>query len=171
MRNKRKDDIHKITTWLANNHGIIVLEALKTKNMMKSARGTIENPGKNVKAKSGLNRSIADEAWYLFEQLLKYKIERLGGSLAYVDPKYTSQQCSKCKYISSKNRISQSNFKCKSCGYNVNADLNASKNILSRYLQAAGHAVIACGERIRLLSVNQELVMRKLCAEDFSVLI
>ena len=70
MKNKRKDELHKITTYLANNHGIVVLEALKTKNMMKSAKGTVENPGKNVKAKSGLNRSIADEAWHLLQRLL-----------------------------------------------------------------------------------------------------
>jgi len=169
MGNKRKDDMHKITTWLANNHGIIVLEALKTKNMMKSARGTIENPGKNVKAKSGLNRSIADEAWYLFEQLLKYKMDWRGGSVAYVDPRYTSQQCSRCKHISKNNRKSQSNFTCEKCGYKSNADLNASKNILNRYIKAAGHAVIACGERAKVLSVNQELVMRKMGTEVSSV--
>lgn len=168
MRNKRKDDVHKITTWLANNHGIIVLEALKTSNMMKSARGTIEDPGKNVKAKSGLNRSIADEAWNLFEQLLAYKMSWRGGRVAYVDPRYTSQQCSMCKHTSKNNRKSQSNFTCMRCGYKANADLNASKNILNRYLEAAGHAVIACGERTRVLSVNQELVMRKSTVE-FSI--
>ena len=161
MRNKRKDDLHKITTWLANNHGIIVLELLDTKNMMKSARGTIENPGKNVKAKSGLNRSIADEAWALFERLLTYKMEWRGGRVVYVDPRYTSQQCSLCKHISRSNRKTQSNFTCEKCGYQANADFNASKNILNRYLGAAGHAVVACGERALVLSMNQELKMRK----------
>jgi len=161
IANKRKDDLHKITTWLANNHGIIVLEALETKNMMKSAKGTIENPGKNVAAKSGLNRSIADEAWYLFEQLLTYKMEWRGGRVEYVDPKYTSQQCSACKYISKNNRKSQALFVCEACGHRVNADLNASKNILNKYLEAAGHAVTACGERTLVLSANQELGSRK----------
>ena len=161
MRNKRKDDLHKITTWLANNHGIIVLELLEIKNMMKSARGTVDNPGKNVQAKSGLNRSIADEAWALFEQLLKYKMDWQGGIVVYVDPKYTSQQCSECKHISKNNRRSQSNFTCESCGYKANADFNASRNILNRYLEAAGHAVVACGDRTRVLSMNQELRTRK----------
>ncbi len=161
MRNKRKDDIHKITTWLANNHGIIVLEALKTKNMMKSAKGTIEDPGKNVKAKSVLNRLISDEAWNLFEALLTYKIEWRGGAVAYVDPRHTSQMCSQCGHTARENRRSQACFKCEKCAYKINADLNASKNILNRYIQAAGHAVIACGERTRVLSVKQELVYRK----------
>ena len=161
MANKRKDDMHKITTRLANNHGIVVLEKLQTKSMMKSARGTIDNPGKNVKAKSGLNRSIADEAWNLFEQLLTYKMEWRGGKVEYVDPKYTSQECSKCKHISKKNRKSQSAFECERCGYKVNADLNASKNILHKYLEAAGHAVIACGRRAKVLFLNQELENRK----------
>jgi putative transposase len=138
-----------------------VLEALQTKNMMKSAQGTIENPGKNVKAKSGLNRSIADEAWSLFEQLLKYKLDWRGGQLVYVDPKHTSQQCSQCKHISKNNRKSQARFECIKCRYQANADLNASKNVLNRYLVAAGHAVIACGERTKVLSTNQELVTRK----------
>ena len=160
IANKRRDDIHKITTWLANNHGIIVLEALKTKNMIKSARGTVENPGKNVTAKSGLNRSIVDEAWYLFEQLLKYKLEWRGGRLEFVDPKHTSQQCFQCKYISKNNRKSQAKFVCERCGYKANADLNASRNILSRYLKAVGHAVIACGRRAKVLYLSQELENR-----------
>jgi len=161
MANKRKDDMHKITTWLANNHGIIVLEALETKNMMRSAKGTVENPGKNVKAKSGLNRSIADEAWYLFQQLLEYKMDWRGGKVVYVDPKHTSQKCSRCKHISKNNRKSQASFTCERCGFKINADLNAGKNILSRYLEAAGHAVIACGRRVKILSLNQELEYRK----------
>jgi len=162
IANKRKDDLHKITTWLANSHGIIVLEALKTNNMMRSAKGTVENPGKNVAAKSGLNRSIADEAWYLFQQLLEYKMAWRGGKVAYVDPRYTSQKCSACKYASKTNRRSQSEFVCEACGYAVNADLNASRNILNRYLEAAGHAVTACGRRVKVLSLNQELANRKL---------
>ena len=160
MKNKRKDELHKITTYLANNHGIVVLEALKTKNMMKSAKGTVENPGKNVKAKSGLNRSIADEAWHLLQRLLEYKMERRGGKVVYVDPKYTSQQCSQCKHVSKNNRKSQAHFVCERCRYTANADLNASRNILNRYLDAAGHAVTACGERTFVLSMNQELVNR-----------
>lgn len=161
IRNKRKDDIHKITTWLANNHGIIVLEELQTKNMMRSAKGTIENPGKNVRAKAALNRLISDEAWNLFETLLAYKMEWRGGTVAHVDPKHTSQMCSQCGHTSKKNRRSQACFKCEECGYKVNADLNASKNILNRYIKAAGHAVLACGERTKVLSMKQELTYRK----------
>jgi putative transposase len=169
IKNVRKDALHKITTYLANNHGIVVLEALDTKNMMKSAKGTVENPGKNVSAKSGLNRSIADEAWGLLQRLLEYKMEWRGGTVAYVDPKNTSRQCSSCKHVSKNNRKSQSRFECEKCGYKANADFNASKNILNKYLEAAGHAVTACGRRVKVLSLNQELRMRKSGTEVSSV--
>ena len=56
--NQRKDAIHKLTSKLAKNHGLVVLEDLAIKNMTKSAKGTRASPGKNVKAKSGLNRVI-----------------------------------------------------------------------------------------------------------------
>ena len=103
-----------------------------------------------MKAKSGLNRSIADEAWHLLQRLLEYKMERRGGKVIYVDPKYTSQQCSQCKHVSKNNRKSQAYFVCERCRY----------NILNRYLEAAGHAVTACGRRTKVLSLNQELVNR-----------
>jgi len=161
MADKRKDDIHKITTQLAKNHGIVVMEDLKTKNMTKSAKGTVENPGSNVRAKSGLNRSILDSAWNMFQRFLEYKMAWSGGRVVYVSPSYTSQRCSECGYTSKENRKTQSGFFCLSCNHESNADLNASKNILKNYLKAAGHAVLACGEGTVVLSVKQELERRK----------
>ena len=99
---------------------------MKTKNLTKSARGTIENPGKNVKQKSGLNRVIQDSGWY--------KLEKFIGERAVVhkvDPKYTSQRCSECGHVSKDNRKTQSEFKCMSCNLEMNADFNASLNILA----------------------------------------
>lgn len=61
ISNVRKDFLHKTSTQLAKSHGLIVMEDLKVGNMSKSSKGTKENPGKNVKAKSGLNRSILDQ--------------------------------------------------------------------------------------------------------------
>lgn len=156
IADKRKDYAHKISTQLANNHSLIVMEDLKIANMTKSARGSLENPGKNVKAKSGLNRSILAQGWYAFQKFIEYKMLWRGGKVVYVDPKYTSQKCSKCGYISKDNRRSQSVFKCIKCEYELNADLNASKNIL-----AEGHSVLACGEKTLVFSVNQELEKRK----------
>lgn len=156
IKNKRKDYIHKKTTQLSKNHGLIVLEKLKINNMSKSAKGTKENPGKNVKAKSGLNRSILDQGWHCFQRFLEYKMKLNGGKVFYINPKNTSNKCSVCGYISKENRKSQSKFECIKCGLKLNADFNASKNIL-----AEGQAVIACGVETLVSTLKQELEMRK----------
>ena len=96
-------------------------------------------PGKNVKAKSGLNKSILDQGWGEFKRQLKYKLEWLDGILIEVNPQYTSQKCSQCGYTNKQNRTTQQSFCCIACQYNEHADINAAKNIL-----AAGHVVIAC---------------------------
>lgn len=137
----RKDFLHKTSTLLSKNHATIVVEDLKVSNMSKSAAGTVEKPGANVAAKSGLNRSILDQGWSEFRRQLKYKQEWSGGVLIAVDPKHTSQTCNKCNYVDKQNRKAQSRFVCLSCGHTDNADTNAAKNILR-----AGHVRIACGD-------------------------
>lgn len=107
--------------------------------MSESAKGTLLSPGKNVKQKSGLNRSILQQSWGRFFALLNYKLERNGGQLIRVDPKFTSQACSNCGHISKENRKTQALFMCKACGYTANADYNASVNIRN----AAGTTVKA----------------------------
>ncbi|MCK5615845.1 transposase [Candidatus Pacearchaeota archaeon] len=136
----RRDFLQKESSKLSKNHALIVLENLKVSNMSKSAKGTIENPGKNVKAKSGLNRSILDQGWYSFRQMLEYKQLWSGGKLILVNPRNTSRKCSKCGYISKDNRKSQAVFICQSCGHEDHADHNAAKNILE-----AGQTSLACG--------------------------
>ena len=140
IRRIRQDFLHKATTWIANNHGIVVLEYLKVSNLSRSAKGTVDDPGRNVKAKSGLNKSILDQGWYAFRLLLEYKLLWSGGILHLVPPHYTSQRCSECGHVAAENRVSQSLFKCVSCHYTANADENAAKNILSL---APGHGVTA----------------------------
>ncbi|MFM8454990.1 MAG: RNA-guided endonuclease InsQ/TnpB family protein [Gammaproteobacteria bacterium] len=98
-----------------------------------------ESPGKKVKAKSGLNKSVLDQGWGNFREKLEYKLAWKGGSLLVVDPKYTSQTCHSCHHKDSASRLSQSEFVCTACGLHVNADLNAAMNILR-----AGHARLAC---------------------------
>ncbi len=140
IANVRKDFLHWNSTKLSKNHAIICVEDLKVSNMSKSAKGTIELPGKQVKAKSGLNKSILDQGWSTFCNMLEYKLAWRGGSLIKVDPKYTSQRCIVCKHTSKANRQEQKRFQCVQCGYTENADRHAARNIL-----AAGHAVLACG--------------------------
>lgn len=151
VANIRRDFLHKTSTELSKNHAMIAIEDLKVKNMSHSCKGTFENPGRNVKAKSGLNKSILDQGWHEFRRQLEYKQAWSGGILVAVAPHYTSQTCSECGFKSKDNRQTQAHFECVSCGYQFNADTNAAKNIL-----AAGHAVLACGETGLPGSMKQE---------------
>ncbi|MCC6978436.1 MAG: transposase, partial [Candidatus Melainabacteria bacterium] len=141
IANKRNDYLHKLSTNISKSHVVICLEDLKVQKMTRSAKGTREKPGKNVGAKSGLNRSILDQGWYEFKRQLMYKQAWRGGYVVLVNPKYSSQQCSNCGFTSAENRRTQANFNCIGCNYVFNADWNAAKNIL-----AAGRAAIACGD-------------------------
>lgn len=140
IANIRRDFLHWHSTRLSKNHAIICVEDLKVVNMSKSAKGTVENPGKKVKAKSGLNKSILDQGWSTFCNLLEYKLEWKGSRLIRVPAQYTSQRCVVCGHTNKENRLEQKKFCCVSCGHNENADRHAARNIL-----AAGHAVLACG--------------------------
>ena len=138
IANIRHDYLHKITTTISKNHAMIACEDLKVANMSKSASGTMEKKGINVKAKSGLNKSILDQGWGMMVNMLEYKQQWRGGLLIKVNPRYTSQTCFKCKHIAKENRRTQSKFECVKCGHKANADVNAARNIL-----AAGHAVLS----------------------------
>ncbi|KDX48424.1 RNA-guided endonuclease InsQ/TnpB family protein [Escherichia coli] len=140
IANIRRDYLHKVTTTVSKNHAMIVIEDLKVSNMSKSAAGTVSQPGRNARAKSGLNRSILDQGWYEMRRQLEYKQLWRGGQVFAVPPAYTSQRCACCGHTAKENRLSQSKFRCQVCGYTANADVNGARNIL-----AAGHAVLACG--------------------------
>ncbi|MDX7731651.1 transposase, partial [Aeromonas caviae] len=140
IANTRRDYLHKVTTTISKNHAMIVIEDLKVASMSKSAAGTTSQPGRNVRAKSGLNRSILDQGWFELRRQLEYKQAWRGGQVLAINPAYTSQQCACCGHTAKDNRQTQSQFKCAACGYEANADVNGARNIL-----AAGHAVLACG--------------------------
>ena len=124
----RHDFLHKASTYVAKNHSYVSLEDLRIKNLSASAKGNLENPGKNVKAKSGLNRDILFQGRGIFAIQLKYKTEWNGGYLELVNPKFTSTRCSECLY-NDKNNRKVKKFKCLNCGHEEDADKNASKNI------------------------------------------
>lgn len=147
----RNDFLHKASTTIAKNHGVVVLEDLRVSNMSASARGTLENPGRNVRAKSGLNKAILDQGWAEFRRQLGYKLEWSGGRLILVPPQYTSQRCPACDLVEAGNRRTQARFKCLGCGFEAHADFVGALNIL-----AAGQAVLACGEEALAASVKQE---------------
>ena len=152
IANARKDFLHKTTTTICKNHALVCIEDLQISNMSKSSKGTIETPGKNVKAKSGLNKAILDQGWGEFRRQLEYKMAWSGGMVIAVPPQYTSQQCPACQHTEKSNRKTQAQFKCVSCGYENHADMVGAINILER-----GQRLLACGDPVQLdRSVKQE---------------
>ena len=142
--NCRHDFLHKLSTDTSKNHAVICLEDLQVKNMSRSAKGTMDEPGRNVAAKSGLNKSILDQGWGMFRGMLEYKQAWRGGEVIAVNPRYTSQTCPACGHVSKANRVQQALFSCVACGYAAHADVTAARNIL-----ALGHRerLNACSPR------------------------
>jgi putative transposase len=118
---------------------MVVVEDLQLSNMSRSAAGSIEQPGRNVRAKSGLNRSILDQGWAGFRRQLEYKMLWAGGLLLAVPPTNTSRTCPRCGHVSADNRRMQAEVACVACGFHENADLAGAINVLR-----AGHARLAC---------------------------
>jgi putative transposase len=133
---RRRDWADKASTNLARRFDVIRVEDLQIRNMTSSAKGTLENPGRNVLAKTGLNREILASGWGLMVRRLEQKAPN---RVERVNPAFTSQRCSACGHVDKKSRESQARFACTACGYACNADVNAARNI------AAGHAVTARG--------------------------
>jgi putative transposase len=121
---------------LVAQHAVIVVEDLNLKNMTKSAKGTVEEPGKNVAAKAGLNRSLAEAAPGKLAKWVHVKAENAGRRTWAVNPAYTSQQCSECGLIDATSRVNRETFYCGSCGHYEHADVNAARNIRARGLAA-----------------------------------
>jgi len=144
---------HKTTTTIIKEFDQFFIEDLQVKNMMASAKGTVENPGKNVKQKSGLNRGLAGSAFGEIRSMFEYKSEKFGTYLGAVNAKNSSRECHKCHHISKRNRESQAIFKCRKCGYTENADTQASKVIHLRGLAQTGQDI---GRDVSLQSENVE---------------
>jgi putative transposase len=104
IANCRQDFLHKLSTDTSKNHAVICLENLQVRNMSRSARGTVEEPGRNVAAKAGLNKAILDQGWRTFRTMLEYKQLWRGGEVIAVPPRYTSQECPRCHHVSALNR-------------------------------------------------------------------
>ena len=144
---RRKDWAEKVSTDIARRFDQIRVEDLKIGNMTRSAKGTRENPGRNVRQKAGLNRGILASGWGLLVRRLE---EKAPGRVEKIKPHYTSQRCSACGEVDRGSRESQAVFRCTACGFAGNADVNAAINI------AAGHAVTARGGDGVTRPVNRE---------------
>jgi putative transposase len=141
IRARRTDFCAWTANHLTMNHGQVVVEDLRIGNMTASAKGTVAEPGRNVRQKAGLNRGILAKGWGKFTLTLEHKARYNGSEIIKVNPAYTSQTCSACGTVDGESRESQARFACRSCGHAENADVNAAKNIL-----AAGLAVTGRGD-------------------------
>ena len=144
---RRKDWAEKASTDIARRFDLIRVEDLKVRNMARSARGTAQSPGRNVRQKAGLNREIMRSGWGLLVRRLQ---DKAPGRVEKIKPAFTSQRCSACGHVDVRSRESQARFVCTACGYADNADVNAARNI------AAGHAVAARGGDGVARPVNRE---------------
>jgi putative transposase len=130
--NVRRDYAHKLSRQIVNGYDGIALEDLTVRNMVRSAKGTVTEPGRNVAAKSGLNRSILDAAWSTLKTLIVEKAAWAARRVVEVEARYSSQECSQCGYVAAENRRSQAEFVCVQCGFALNADWNAARVIEKR---------------------------------------
>ena len=133
---RRRDWAEKTSTGIARRFDVIRVENLQVKNMTRSATGTREDPGRNVRQKAGLNRGILRSGWGLLVRRLD---DKAPGRVEKIKPAFTSQRCSACGQVDRDSRESQAVFRCTACGFACHADVNAAMNI------AAGHAVTARG--------------------------
>lgn len=138
----RKNFSEQTSVRLARLFQFVIYEGLKLKNMTKSAKGTVEEPGTNVSAKSGLNRELLSLNHGYTVLRTEQKCRKYGGVVLYVDPRRTSQECSACGHTSKTNRVTRDLFHCQNCSHEEHADVNAGKNILKRgWLQIKGTVI------------------------------
>lgn len=129
--NARRDHAHKAARRIVNAGAVIALEALRLRSMTRSAKGTPEQPGRNVAAKAGLNRVMLDAGFGLLAQLIEGKAEEAGRLVVRVDPRFSSQACSRCWHVAKESRRRR-RFVCVACGSTLHADVNAALVIRGR---------------------------------------
>jgi IS605 OrfB family transposase len=157
VRNRRLDFCHQTAHALTTEHGLVVLEELRVKNLTASARGTVEQPGRNVRQKAGLNRSILDKSWGQLRTSLEWHGHKNGCSVVAVPAAYTSQTCSVCGQLAAESRESQADFCCVACGHQDNADVNAARVILAAGLAASGRGGLGVGPPMKRQPPDREV--------------
>lgn len=128
---RRETGLHQLTKNLTTLYALIGIEDLNVTGMTASASGTIENPGKNVAQKAGLNRAVLDVSFGAFRTQLEYKAAWYGSAVQVIDRYYpSSQTCSNCgERPDTKLTLSDRVYKCEHCHTEIDRDLNAAINI------------------------------------------
>lgn len=143
----RRDFQHQTTTRLVRRFDLLAIEDLHVAGMTATARGTIDNPGRNVAQKAGLNRAILDVGFAAIRRQLAYKTMLRGRELRIVDRWHpSSKTCSECGQVRTKLALSERTFHCEHCGTTLDRDVNAARNILAAGLAESQNA---CRERVR----------------------
>ena len=128
--NKRKDFLHNTSRQLVDEFDRIYMEDLNVNGMTRSSKGTIEKPGKNVKQKSGLNKSILDVGLGEFKIMMEYKTKFSGKEVVKVSRFFASSKlCNSCNTKNNDLKLSDRLWTCSSCGSLLDRDHNAAKNI------------------------------------------
>jgi putative transposase len=140
VRNRRRDFHHKTARALVESCDTVALEDLRVVGMIASARGTPQQPGTNVAAKRGLNRSILDAGWAQFTRILVAKAESAGRRTICVGAQWTSVICHACGALCTRPR--QDIVVCPRCG-EWDADCNGARNIATRAGLGSGQAFVA----------------------------
>ena len=144
VEQKRHDGMrgfqHRTTTELVRQYQTVCIEDTAIRNMTRSAKGTVENPGSKVRQKAGLNRSILFQGWSGIRAKLEYKCQSHGRNFVAIAAPNTSRTCSKCGYSDPANRPSQAVFHCQECNFQTNADVNAAENIRRQGLSILARA-------------------------------
>jgi putative transposase len=134
VRRQRLDHAHKTALALIRTHDLIVHEELQVTNMTARPGPRPDGGGghqpNGAAAKAGLNKSILDAGWGIFQRILTAKAESAGRTVIAVDPRHTSQRCAQCGHTTPGNRVTQAEFRCLACGHHAHADVNAARNIL-----------------------------------------
>jgi len=142
---QRTAGAHLASRALADRYAVVVVEHLDVSGMTASAKGTEDQPGRNVRQKAGLNREILARNWYQLRQFTAYKTQ-----LVTIPAPGTSQQCPRCGSIDPANRPERDLFRCASCGLSGHADIVAAQNIRDRYVAPTAAAQAVAGREICL---------------------
>ena len=126
---QRNDWSHGISALLVKRYRAICWENTKIRNMTRSAKGTVEEPGRNVAQKRGLNRGILAQNWGQLRQFTEYKATWADRTFVPVPAKNTSITCAVCGVVDKRSRRTQARFQCVTCGHADHADANAAENI------------------------------------------
>ncbi len=145
IRWRRENFVQQESRRLVNHYGLIAVEALVVRNLMKrpKAKQDAETGGylpNGAAAKAGLNKSIADAAWSVFFDALVAKAEEAKRQVIKVPAAYTTQTCADCGYRQGM-PLSLRRYSCENCGVVRDRDYNASLNILETALGRQGVAL------------------------------